>query len=100
MIAKDIMKVKNIKYWQARAGPYGGNQCWVYLFFDPTKLGISELIANAWGLDLNRFVCAQLKFSGLYTKSVSISLVSMNNFSLANTTKYQCCTIWKCKKRF
>lgn len=49
-IAHDIGKVAQNKFdgWFAQAGAVGTSSCWIYLFIDPKRLNISDLVADAW----------------------------------------------------
>jgi hypothetical protein len=78
-IAKDISKLHEgvIDGWFAQAGSYNNNQCWIYLLVDPSKrLNISPIVADAWGINLDKFVVVSLTFSSLYLDSVAVPAVT------------------------
>jgi hypothetical protein len=71
-IAKDIIHFQSTckSGWFASLGAVGNNQCYVYIFIDPIKcLKISNMVANAWGIDNSKLVTVSLIFSNLYTDS-------------------------------
>jgi hypothetical protein len=52
------------------------DQIRIYLLLDPAKrLGISELVASAWGIDLHKYVCLSLTFSNYYLESVIFDFI-------------------------
>lgn len=78
-IAKDISKLHEgvVDGWFAQAGAYGNSQCWIYLLIDPKKrFDISPIVADAWGINLDKFVTVSLTFSSLYLDSVAAPTVS------------------------
>jgi len=89
-IAKDISKLNDGSYegWFAQAGAFGNNQCWIYLFIDPSKrLKITDVVADAWGVDLKKFITVSLTFSSLYTDSKTIPSVSCFQSGKAGISK-------------
>lgn len=69
-IAADCNATKGLKGKFAIVGPCSSTQCWLYLFYDPNLLQISELVSNAWGVDLNKFITVAIQFSAKYLNSV------------------------------
>jgi len=78
-IAKDIAKLHEgaVDGWFAQAGAFANNQCWVYLYIDPVKrFKISKLVADAWGINPDKFICLSLVFQAAYLESSVIPTIS------------------------
>jgi hypothetical protein len=64
----------------------------IYLMFDPKKkLGINELVAAAWGIDLSKYICVSLTFSGHYLSVVTMPQIDA--FQCGNTNDMNSCAI-------
>jgi hypothetical protein len=93
---KDITVISQNKGWFAQPGEVTPYHAVVYLFIDPNRFEISDLIANAWGIELQKYITIVLKFAGLYTNSVWI-VYQINNLSDKSTScKY--ISKWRCEK--
>lgn len=68
---KDTDTISQTKGWFAQPGEVTPYHAVVHLFIDPNRFEISDLIANAWGIELDKYITITLKFAGLYTNSVS-----------------------------
>lgn len=72
-IALDVAKVFQVDGWLAHGDTMGNDQYIVYLFLDPRKrLHISDVVADAWGIDLKKLIVVSLTFSGAYTESTIV----------------------------
>ncbi|KAF0978658.1 hypothetical protein FDP41_002478 [Naegleria fowleri] len=70
-IEKDLEKVRKTKGWLGCRGASGMDQIKVYLYTDPKRLNISELVSEAWGLSLSKWICISITFSNYYTESTT-----------------------------
>jgi len=70
-IETELQKVRQTKGWLGCPGASGMDQIKVYLFTDPKRLEISELTSEAWGLDINKWICISITFSNYYTESAT-----------------------------
>lgn len=68
-----------------KTGACGMDQIRIYLLLNPKiRLGISELVSNAWGIDLNKYITLALTFSNFYTDSVCLISVFNNQCRMQN----------------
>ena len=66
-IERDIQQLVAMEGVTAMHRGSGIDEIRVYLFFDPrVKLEISEMVASAWGIDLDKYICVALTFSQHY----------------------------------
>eukprot|EP01027_Heterolobosea_sp_BB2_P003868 GEZU01005824.1.p1 GENE.GEZU01005824.1~~GEZU01005824.1.p1 ORF type:complete len:667 (+),score=191.50 GEZU01005824.1:150-2150(+) len=106
-IETDIAAVRSVDGWFSELGVSGTDSARVYLIIDPKKrINISNMVANAWGIDKDRYIVLQLTFSGHYVNAASPPPVecfqsgnvnSKNGNKLENPTKFG--LYWTCQQR-
>ncbi|EFC43740.1 predicted protein [Naegleria gruberi] len=74
-IEHDLTVVRKTKGWLGCRGASGMDQIKVYLFTNPNRLNITPLLAEAWQLDLEKWICITITFSNYYTESATKPVV-------------------------
>lgn len=69
------------------AGAISSSSSWIYLFLDPKRLQISDLVADAWGINLKKFITLSLQFAGNYTDSTHSPSVSCYQSGVSGVSK-------------
>ena len=70
-IEADFKKVRQTKGWLCEKGAISDDQIRFYLLLNPReRLNISDMVAAAWRIDLNKYITIVLTFSKYYTNAV------------------------------
>jgi hypothetical protein len=100
-INSHLAKVRNTKGWNGFCSAAGSQQIRIYLVLNPRKrLGISELVANAWGIDLDKYITLALTFTGYYTDCVDRPTVEAFQSGNTKDSVFNTATVLDGKMKF